>query len=78
MVLNMADNTYTGLTSVLVGLDPSVSSGLVELINDPDKNGVFKVTDKARQSFIVKQTNGTKTRVQSYDLTGLKFENTGA
>ena len=34
------------ITSVKVGMDPSQSSGLVELINDPDKMGVFKVTNK--------------------------------
>ena len=36
-------------TSVKVGLDPSVSTGLVEIIDDPDKNGAFKITDKDTQ-----------------------------
>ena len=78
MALNMYDNTYTGLTSVKVGLAPSEGTGLVELIDDPDKNMVIKVTNKNKQRFMIQQTNGTKTKTQSYDLSGLKLESTGA
>ena len=59
------------LTSVKVGLDPSESSGLVEIINDPDKNGVFKVTNNVQQNFKVVATDGTKTVTNTYDLAGL-------
>ena len=59
------------LTSVKVGLDPSESSGLVEIINDPDKNGVFKVTNNVQQNFKVVATDGTKTVTGTYDLAGL-------
>lgn len=59
------------LTSVKVGLDPSESSGLVEIINDPDKNGVFKVTNNVQQNFKVVATDGTKTVTDTYDLAGL-------
>ena len=59
------------LTSVKVGLDPSESSGLVEIINDPDKNGVFKVTNNVQQNFKVVATDGTKTVTSTYDLAGL-------
>ena len=62
-------------TSVKVGLDPSEGSGLVEIINDPDKNGVFKITNKDTQVFKVVQTNGAKTHVQTFDLSGLVLEN---
>ena len=57
--------------SVKVGLSPSVSSGLVELIDDPDKNGVFKVTDKDTQKFVVIQSNGKTFSRQEYSLSGL-------
>ena len=60
-----------GLTSVMVGLDPSESSGLVEIINDPDKNGAFKVTNNVQQNFKVVATDGTKTVTDTYDLAGL-------
>ena len=62
------------VTSVKVGLDPSEGSGLVEIIDDPDKNGVFKITDKDTQSFKVIQTNGVKTKIQTFDLSGLELE----
>lgn len=71
IVLNLADNTYTGLTSVKVGMDPSMGSGLVELINDPDKNGVFKVSNDVVQVFKVVSTDGTHTLTQAFDLSGL-------
>ena len=71
MVLDLSDNDFTGLTSVMVGMDPSEGSGLVELINDPDKNGVFKVTNKDVQVFKIVQTDGTKTKTQSFYLGGL-------
>ena len=61
-------------TSVKVGLDPSEGSGLVEIIDDPDKNGAFKVTDKNEQKFKVVQKVGEKTLTQTFDLSGLTLE----
>ena len=59
-------------TTVRVGLEPSQGSGLVEL--DPDKNCVFKITDKLRQKFCVEMTVNGETVVQRYDLSGLTCE----
>lgn len=61
--------------SVKVGLDPSESSGLVELLGDPDMNGVFKVTDKDEQVFVIesRDSQGHLTR-QEFDLSGLTVE----
>ena len=61
-------------TSVLVGLQPSVSSGLAELVGDPDQNGVFKVTNKDTQIFIIKTTVGNITSTQTFDLSGLTVQ----
>ena len=58
--------------TVKVGLNPSQGSGLVEL--DSDKNGVFKVTDKDAQQFVVVQRKGDAVTVQSFDLSGLTCE----
>ena len=67
-------NIAQGATSVKVGLSPSVSSGLVEIINDPDKNGAFKVTDKNAQKFIVvTEANGVRS-TNRYSLSGLELE----
>lgn len=62
-----------GLTyeNVKVGLNPSVSSGLVTL--DNDKNGVFKITDKTQQLMVVQEKNGSR-HIQFFDLTGLTLE----
>lgn len=62
---------------VWVGLEPSVSSGLVDVLPDPDKNGVFKVTDKNAQKFVVCVQDGDKTTWEYYDLSSLTCEDDG-
>lgn len=54
-----------------MGLDPSQGSGLVEIIDDPEKNGVFKITDKDTQVFKIVSTDGENTITRTYDLSGL-------
>ena len=61
-------------TSVKVGLRPSQSSGLVEIIDDPDKNGAFKITDKNTQKFVVVVSDGDNELTQEYDLSKLVCE----
>lgn len=65
-----------GATSLLVGLQPSEGTGLVEAIDDPDRNIVAKIASKD-QKFIVWQSNDTKSTKQVFDLTGLTFEDDG-
>ena len=60
-------------TSVQAGLDPSAGSGLAELIDDPNKNGVFKITNKDGQKFVIVATNGVETKRQEFDLSALSF-----
>lgn len=61
--------------SVKVGLDESVSSGLVEILGDPDMNGVFKVTDKDAQVFVVESRDSEgNVKRQTFDLSGLTVE----
>ena len=73
MALDLSANDFTDLTSVKVGMSPSAGSGHVEIINDPDKNGVFKVSNRFNQKFVITQTDGTNTRTQSYDLSQLEL-----
>ena len=73
MALKFSD-IDSNATSVKVGMDPSQSSGLVELLGDPDMNGVFKVTDKDTQVFKVVTTDGVNTRTQTFDLKQLTVE----
>lgn len=60
------------ITSIKVGLDPSVSSGLVEL--DEDMDGAFKITDKNEQKFIVRCSDGSVSFDLVFDLSGLTLE----
>ena len=60
--------------SVKVGLEPSEGTGLVELINDPDKNGAFKVTNRFTQNFKIVTTDGTHTTTQIFDLARLNVQ----
>ena len=69
------DNFDPSATSVMVGLDPSQGSGLVDILPDPDHNGVFKITDKDTQKFKVVTSDGTYTSTKTYDLSGLTVEN---
>lgn len=73
MALKFSD-VDTDATSVLVGMDPSEGTGLVELLGDPDMNGAFKVTDKDAQVFKIVTTDGTRTTTKTYDLSGLTLE----
>ena len=71
LCLKFPDADIESMT-VKVGLNPSQGSGLVAL--DSDKNGVFKVTDKDHQKFVVLQQNGTQYKLQAFDLSGLTIE----
>ena len=77
MALNFVNNDFSKYSSVKVGMDPSQSSGLVEIINDPDKNGVFKVTNKDTQVFKIVSTDAETGEIntQTFDLSGLEVLN---
>ena len=67
-------NIPSDATSVKVGLDPSYGDGLVEIIDDPDKNGAFKITYKDSQKFKVVTKTPSGTVTQLYNLSGLVCE----
>ena len=60
--------------SVKVGLDPSQGTGMVEIIDDPDKVAVFKIKSDLSQVLVVEQSNSTAKRVQKFTLSGLTLE----
>lgn len=74
MALQFDADDFVDATSVKVGLTPSEGSGLVELLGDPDMNGVFKVTDKSAQKFTVQITTAAKTESRFWDLSELTLE----
>ena len=73
LVLKFSD-VDSHATSVKVGLDPSAGSGLVELLGDPDMNGVFKITSKELQKFKVVSSNSGTSTVQEFDLRELTIQ----
>ena len=77
LALKFTSEDWNKYTSVKVGLEPSTGTGLVELIDDPDKNGVFKVTGEiegVQQVFKVVTTDGTDTVTDEYDISELVLE----
>lgn len=74
IALKFSAGNWSDYSSVKVGLEPSQGSGLAELINDPDKNGVFKVTNKDMQRIKIMLGKGSETSVQYLDLSGLVCE----
>lgn len=66
-------NIDASATSVLVGLEPSYGSGLVEIIEDPDLNGLFKIHDIYKQKVKIVTSDGTRKTTQLFSLVGLKL-----
>ena len=71
LMLDFNADDWSDYTSVKVGLDPSKGSGLVEVKNDPDHNGVFKISNKNSQKFKIVATNGVTTVTKTYHMGGL-------
>ena len=67
------DATWANYTSVKIGLDPTAGTGLVEIKNDDTHTAALKLTNKNTQKLVVVATNGTDTREERYDLSGLKY-----
>lgn len=70
LALKFSTADWADFDRVEVGLDPSQGSGLVDVLPDPDKNGVFKITSTS-QKFIVKTTAGEDVVTKEYSLAGL-------
>lgn len=71
-------NPADDITSLKVGLVPSATGmDLIECIDDTDRNGVFKITDKNNQKLIIIQSGTGKQHTQTLDLSGLTLSTTG-
>lgn len=71
MALKFSSEDWDNYDSIMVGLDPSIGTGLVEVKNDPNKNGVFKVSARDTQKFIVQTRVGSITTRTQYNLSEL-------
>lgn len=79
LALHWTDPAQT-VTSLKVGLVPS-STGMepVEAIDDTDRNGVFKITNKSQRLKFVQSDAAGHKNIQIFTLDGLIFdEGTGA
>ena len=65
-------NNDPNVTSIKVGLSPSMGSGLVEL--DADMDAAFKITNKTSQNLVVVSTDGVRTKRDYYTLIDLVEE----
>lgn len=65
------NNLDADATSVKVGIEPSMGSGPAEIIDDPDKAGIFKITHKDSQIIKVVQSNDGHKLTQCFSLSGL-------
>lgn len=74
LALKYIATDWANYTSVKVGVEPSYGTGLVEIISDPDKNGVCRITDKDAQLLKVVCKNATTETVKTYALNGLVLE----
>ena len=70
LALQFDGPAFNKAVAIYVGLEPSVSSGLVDVLKDPDRNGIFKVTNKI-QNFKIVIDYGKHTEEYLYDLSGL-------
>ena len=74
MALQFDGPAFEKAINILVGMEPSVSSGLANILTDPDRNGVFKVTNKI-QYFKIVVDYGSHAETYLYDLSGLTLSN---
>lgn len=74
LALKFTSDDWNGYTSVKVGLVPSASGmDLVEVLTDPDKNGVFKISS-VDQIFRVVAIKGVSIIAKDYSLKGLTLD----
>ena len=74
LCLKFTADDWSDYESVLVGLEPSAGSGLVDIKGDDTHDGVFKITNKKTQKFVVAASNGVETVTKKYKLSGLTLE----
>lgn len=75
LALQFGGDAFNQAQHIYVGVEPSAGSGLMDIINDPDKASVTKITNKDAQKFKVIVDYGTYTEVKTFDLSGLTVAN---
>ena len=73
LALKLTASDWEDYTQVRVGLEPSMGSGLVDILSDNDKNMAMKITNTT-QKFVLEYGNGSTVKTIKYDLTDLVLE----
>ena len=71
MALQFGGEAFDKAQHIYVGMDPTAGFGLVDVIADPDKSGVFKVTNKIQNFVAVIDYGNGYTETLTFDLSGL-------
>jgi len=75
LALQFGGSAFENAKHIYVGVDPSAGTGLLDVINDPDKASVTKINDKNGQKFKVIVDYGTYVETKTFDLSGLTVLN---
>lgn len=67
-------NPQSIVTSLKVGIKNGTP--MVECLNDPDRNGVFRILSP-NNVFVIEQSDGTNTLTTEYPLSGINLANGG-
>lgn len=78
LALKFTASNWNEFDSVLVGLSPSQSSGMADIKSDPDKNGIFKISDKDGQILQVIRIKDGVRYIDNYRLSDLTLQGSGA
>lgn len=76
LALKWTDPDTSKVTSLKVGLEPG-NMPLQECIEDTDRDGVFKITNKNVQKFVLVQSGNGRINKQTLDLSQLTLEDDG-
>ena len=74
LCLHFTAEDWSEFDSVMVGLAPSAGSGLKDIKDDPDHNGIFKISNKYEQQFKIVRTKSGVSSTEFYTLSGLTLE----
>ena len=74
IALKFSGSAFDKAKHIYVGMNPTAGFGLVDVSEDPDRAGVFKVTNKLQEFVAVLDYGNGLTETITFDLDGLTLE----
>ena len=71
IALKFGGTAFDKAKHIYVGMNPTAGFGLVDVSADPDRAGVFKVTNKLQDFVAVVDYGNDRTETITFDLSGL-------